>query len=203
MTDLRARPLRRGDLDPDPLRQFGAWMDVARTEGEPLPEAAALATAAPGGAPSLRMVLLKGADERGFSFYTSYESRKGRELKANPRAALCFYWHAPGRQVRVEGRAERLPPAESDAYFATRPLGARLSAAVSRQSEVVAGREELEAAVAELAAAGLEPARPEHWGGLLVVPDRYEYWQHREDRLHDRFRYRPGAGGWVIERLAP
>ena len=205
MSDPRARPLRRTDLDHEPLRQFEAWHGEAHAAGEQLPEAVALATATPGGAPSVRMVLLKGFDERGFSFYSGYESRKGRELAENPRAALCFYWHTLGRQVRVEGGVERLAPDESDAYFATRPYNARLSAAASKQSEVVPGREQLEEAAARLGArlSGEVVPRPPGWGGFLVAPNLYEFWQHREDRLHDRFRYRRVDEAWVIERLAP
>ena len=203
--DPRARVVSKRDLDPDPLRLFGAWYEEARTAGAPLPEAVALATATPDGRPSARMVLLKDFGERGFSFYSGYESRKGRELAANPQAALCFYWHDLGRQVRVDGAVELVPPEESNAYFATRPYGARLSAAVSRQSEAVHSRDELEADVAELrerCGAGEVP-RPAHWGGYLVVPAEYEFWQHREDRLHDRFRYRREGAAWVIDRLAP
>lgn len=158
----------------------------------------ALATATPDGRPSLRMVLLKGLDERGFVFYSNYESRKGRELAANPRAALLV--HRPGRQVRVEGRVERLPAAESDAYWAARPAGSRRSAAASRQSEPVAGREELEAAVA---AVGDDPPRPPWWGGYLLVPDAIELWTHRDDRLHDRIAFRLASGGWESQRLQP
>jgi pyridoxamine 5'-phosphate oxidase len=169
-----------------------------------MPEAVALATATHDGRPSARMVLLKDAGERGFSFYSGYESRKGRELARNPRAALCFYWHALGRQVRVEGAVQRLSPEESDSYFATRPLGARVSATVSRQSEVVAGREELEAAAATLGREQPEDVpRPADWGGFVLEHEEFEFWQHREDRLHDRFRYRRAGGDWTIERLAP
>src|SRR5262249_5201911 len=146
-------------------------------------------------------VLLKQADERGFDFFTHYPSRKGRELAANPRAALLFYWDPLGRQVRIEGPVERIPPEDSDAYFATRPLAARVGALASRQSEAIGGRDELEARVAALGAA--EPARPEWWGGFRLVPDTWEFWQHRDNRLHDRFRYRRANGGWVIERLSP
>jgi pyridoxamine 5'-phosphate oxidase len=205
MSDPRARPLRRADLDADPRRQFEAWREQAEAAEEPFPEAVALATATPEGEPSVRIVLLKGVDERGFSFFSGYESRKGRELSENPRAALCFYWHGLGRQVRIEGTVERLPPDESDEYFATRPHNAQLSAAASRQSEVVPGRAELEAAVGELRSRHSDGAvpRPSDWGGFIVRPERYEFWQHREDRLHDRFRYRREGESWVIERLAP
>jgi pyridoxamine 5'-phosphate oxidase len=195
--------LLEADVDPDPLRQFAAWFDDAAAAGVAMPEAMALATATPEGRPSVRMVLLKGFDERGFAFYTGYDSRKGRELAENPRAALLFHW--PGRQVRIEGRVERLPAADSDAYFASRPRASRLSAIASRQSDVVAGREELEARVAELAEtfATSEPPRPDRWGGYRLVPETFELWQHRDDRLHDRLRYRRDGGRWLIERLAP
>ena len=163
-----------------------------------------VATASADGAPSARMVLLKGVDERGFVFHTGHGSRKARELDENPRAALLFYWHPLGRQVRVEGRVARLPDDESDAYFRTRPAGGRLSAWASPQSEVVAGREVLEASVDEVRARyGDDPPRPPFWGGYVVSPHAWEFWQHRPDRLHDRFRYRLDAGGWKIERLAP
>ncbi len=202
---LHARPLREGDLDPDPLRAFEAWFQDAAANGARMPEAVALATATPGGEPSARMVLLKGADERGFVFYTGYESRKGSELAANPRAALLFYWEAVGRQVRVEGAVSPVSPEESDAYFASRPPGSRLSALASRQSEVVSGRAVLEARVEELATelAGREPPRPGYWGGYRLEPSVYEFWQHRDDRLHDRLRYRRDRERWVVERLSP
>jgi pyridoxamine 5'-phosphate oxidase len=200
-----AQPLRRNDLDPDPLRQFHAWYEAARAANVSRPDAFALATSTPDGRPSVRFVLLKEAGDRGFLFYSSYESRKGREVEANPRAALCFYWHELGRQVRVEGPVERVPEGESDEYFDSRPYGAQLSAAASRQSEAVADRGELETAVEELRARLGEDAvpRPERWGGFVVAPEAYEFWQHREDRLHDRFRYRQANGGWTVERLAP
>jgi pyridoxamine 5'-phosphate oxidase len=200
-----AQPLRRDDLDDDPLRQFHAWYRAAEEAGVSRPEAVALATATPDGSPSVRFVLLKSADEHGFLFYSGYQSRKGQELGANPRAALCFYWHELGRQVRVEGPVERVPLDASDAYFATRPYGAQLSATASRQSEVVGSRRELEEAVEALKARygeGTVP-RPEIWGGFAVLPETYEFWQHREDRLHDRFRYRREGDCWAIERLAP
>jgi pyridoxamine 5'-phosphate oxidase len=200
-----AQPLRRRDLDPDPLRQFHAWHEAAAAAGAFHPETVALATATPDGRPSVRFVLLKEAVERGFLFYSGYESRKGLELRSNPQAALCFYWHELGRQVRIEGTVSWLPVADSDAYFATRPYGAQLSAAASRQSEVVTGRRELETMVDELRARCREGAvpRPERWGGFALEPDEYEFWQHRDDRLHDRFRYRLEGDGWTIERLAP
>jgi pyridoxamine 5'-phosphate oxidase len=205
LADPRARPLRESDLDPVPLSQFEAWFEEARAAGIELAEATALATATRDGRPSVRMVLMKGFDERGFVFYSGYESRKGHELAENPRAALCFYWHALGRQARIEGIVERVAEEESVAYFGNRPLGSRLSATVSRQSEVVGSREELEAAVEELRARHADEAipLPPDWGGFRLAPELYEFWQHREDRLHDRFRYRPGNGGWLIERLAP
>jgi len=192
--------LSRADLDTDPLRQFRRWFDEAK-EVVRAPEAMAVATAAADGAPSVRMVLLKGADERGLVFFTHYTSRKGRELDANPQAALLFHWDPLGRQVRVEGSVEHVSAEESDAYFATRPAGARIGAAVSLQSEVLADRAELERRVVELA--GTEPPRPETWGGFRLVPQAWEFWQHRDDRLHDRFRYTRRDGAWISERLYP
>jgi len=196
--------LLESQVDPDPLRQFALWFDDARAAGVAMPESMAIATATRDGRPSVRMVLLKGFDERGFAFYTGYASRKGRELAENPRGALLFHW--PGRQVRIEGAVERLSAEEADAYFASRPRASRLSAIASRQSEVIPGREELEARVAEVEErfAGAEPPRPDRWGGYRLVPETYELWQHRDDRLHDRLRYRrDGRGAWVVERLSP
>jgi pyridoxamine 5'-phosphate oxidase len=195
--DPRSRPLREQDVDPDPFRQFRRWFDEAR--GVDLPEAAALATASADGRPSARMVLVKAAAARGFTFFSGYESRKGRELAANPRGALLFYWHPLGRQVRIEGTVERLSDDESDTYWQTRPPASRLSAAAVGQSNVVPSREALEDARRGLA----DPQRPPTWGGFLLVPDEYEFWQHRQDRLHDRLRYRVDRGRWVVERLAP
>ena len=200
MEDQRDRPLEQRDLDAEPVAQLRAWLEEARAEGIELPEAMTLATATSDGAPSARTVLLKDAGERGLSFFTNYESRKGAELAENPRAALVLYWHALGRQVRVEGDVERLAAAESDSYFVSRPPGSRRSAAVSPQSRVIGSREELELAAATL---GDDVPRPESWGGYLLVPSLWEFWQHRLDRLHDRFRYRPGGRGWIVERLAP
>lgn len=190
----------------DPLEQFRRWFAEAEAADIRAPHAMALATAGGAdGAPSARMVLLKGADAEGFVFFTGYGSRKGVELDANPRAALLFYWDPLGRQVRVEGTVERVSPKESDAYFATRPRGAQLAAAASRQGRVVANRAELDEAVVELerAHADGEVPRPEHWGGYRLRPDAYEFWQHRENRLHDRLRYRREAEGWLLERLSP
>ena len=173
----------------DPLQLFHEWV---RTDEM------ALATATPDGRPSVRMVLLKSADERGFTFFTGYTSRKGRELDANPRAALLF--RAEGIQVRVEGRVERIPDADSDAYWQSRPAASRRSAAASNQSEPIASREALEAAVE---AQPPEPERPERWGGYRLVPDTYEFWRHRDDRLHERHLYTAGADGWEVLLLQP
>ena len=192
--------LRRADLDPDPLRQFERWYAEAAAAQDWV-ERTAVATADADGRPSVRMVLLKSVDERGLVFFTHYTSRKGRELAANPRAALLLYWASLGRQVRVEGDVERVSAAESDSYFATRPPAARTGAAVSQQSEVLTSRDVLDAKVAELE--GDEAVRPETWGGYRVVPDAWEFWQHRDDRLHDRFRYRRDGAAWVIDRLYP
>lgn len=194
------------DLDPDPLRQFALWLDEARKSEIDAPESMALGTSTPEGRPSVRMVLLKGADDRGFSFYTNYESRKGGELAANPHAALLFYWQQLGRQVRVEGRVERVPPEESEAYFRTRPHGSRLAAWASPQSRsLAAGRDELERLYADVAArfAGIDVPLPPHWGGHRLLPGAYEFWQHGADRLHDRVRYERDGSAWTRERLAP
>jgi pyridoxamine 5'-phosphate oxidase len=193
------------DLDPDPLRQFQRWFEQARDAGADVPETMALATATPDGRPSARMVLLKEADERGFAFFTNRESRKGGELAANPRAALLLHWRTLGRQVRVEGRVEAISDEESAAYFDTRPLPSRLAAWASPQSRPLTDRAELERLYAEAAARfpGEQVPRPPHWGGYRVVPDAYEFWQHGDDRLHDRIRYEREGDTWRRERLAP
>jgi pyridoxamine 5'-phosphate oxidase len=201
----RTQPLREQDVDPDPLRQFERWFGDASAAGIRAPEATALATASAAGAPSVRTVLLKGADERGFVFFTNYESRKGRELVENPRAALLFHWDALGRQVRVEGTVGRVVRAESEAYFRTRPRGGQLGALASRQSEPIASREALEArfSAAEVEHEGREIELPAYWGGFRLTPETYEFWQHRDNRLHDRLRYRRDGERWAIERLQP
>jgi pyridoxamine 5'-phosphate oxidase len=201
-----ARELREEDLDPDPLRQFAAWFDDARDAGVAAPEAVAVASASAAGVPSLRMVLLKQFDERGFVFFTNYESRKGHDLAANPVAALLFHWDILGRQVRIEGLVQRTSPQETAAYVRTRGRGSRLSALASPQSRVVASREALEGRVADVAAEfeGRELPLPAAWGGFRVSPASYEFWQGRADRLHDRLRYARGdRGSWRVERLAP
>ena len=200
--------LRRADLDPDPGAQFARWYEAWRATGVAEPEAMALATADTAGRPSVRMVLLKGVDARGFRFFTNGESRKARELRVNPRAALLFYQPALERQVRVEGRVAPIDPSESDAYFATRPRGSQLGAWASPQSAPLPDRAALEARLADVArrhAASAAPIpRPPHWGGYRLAPDRFEFWQGRGDRLHDRFEYRrDDAAGWTIVRLAP
>ena len=198
-------PLNEKDVERDPIAQFARWYEHALGSVKPLPDAVALASATRVGRPSLRMVLLKGFDAHGFVFYSNYASRKGRELARNARASLLFYWGGLERQVRVDGRVEKVPARESDAYFATRPRGSQLSAWASAQSETVAGRAALERRFAAYAReySGAVP-RPPHWGGYRLAPDAIEFWQGREDRLHDRILYRRGPRGrWIIERLAP
>ena len=189
----------------DPVERFQEWFREAEQAGVEVPQAMTLATAAPDGAPSARMVLLKGADEEGFVFYSGYVSRKAGELEANPRAALVFYWRPLGRQIRVEGQVEHVSDAESEAYFATRPRGSQLAAWASQQSHPLASREELERRYAELEREyeGREVPRPQHWGGFRLRPDAIEFWEHRENRLHDRTRYTRARETWHSERLAP
>ena len=208
IADLRQEYMRAGlaeaDAAPDPLVQFERWFKDALAAGLPLANAMTLATVSPEGSPDARVVLLKGVDDGAFVFYTNYESRKGRQLAAKPLACLVFLWTQLERQVRIEGRVEKVTAAESDRYFLSRPVGARLSASASAQSEVVAGRSFLEAEVKKVKTLhGDSPPRPAHWGGYRVVPERIEFWQGRENRLHDRLLYTSLQGAWKIERLAP
>ena len=209
VADLRKEYTRAGlsesDVDPDPVEQFRRWFDEALEADLHEPNAMTVATAAPDGRPSARVVLLKGFDERGFVFYTNYEGRKGRELEENPRAALLFYWGELERQVRIEGTVSRTSEGESDAYYASRPRGSRLGAWASEQSRAVEGREVLEGRARDLEVEyeGREVPRPAFWGGYRVEPEVVEFWQGRESRLHDRISYRRGDGGWEIERLQP
>lgn len=204
MPDTR-QPLSEDRVESDPVAQFAQWYERAQATVKPLPDAVALATATSTGHPSLRMVLLKGFDAHGFVFYTNYRSRKGRELARNPRATLLFYWGEFERQVRIDGRVERLMARESEDYFATRPRGSQLSAWASPQSALVAGRGPLERRFAAFARKYPDAVpRPPHWGGYRLVPEAFEFWQGREDRLHDRILYRRVRGGrWRIARLAP
>jgi pyridoxamine 5'-phosphate oxidase len=211
LADLR-KSYERDELDESasaalPLAQFSTWMDQALKAGLPEPNAMTLATVGEGGRPSTRVVLIKGYDERGLVWYTNYNSRKGRELAAMPYAALQFHWVELERVVRIEGRVERTSAAESDAYYASRPLDSRLGAWASPQSEVISSRAVLVAAAAKVAAVhALNPPRPPHWGGFRLLPERWEFWQGRKSRLHDRLSYRPDPaqpGHWIRERLAP
>jgi pyridoxamine 5'-phosphate oxidase len=201
-----AHGLRRADLHSDPIEQFRAWFAAALAADIRDVNAMSLATATPDGKPSVRIVLLKGVDTRGFSFFTNYESEKGRELEANPRAALAFYWEKLERQIRISGPVERTSREDSGAYFHSRPPGSRLGAWASRQSEVIDSRQILDARLAQMTERfeGGEIPLPPHWGGYRVMPDQMEFWQGRPNRLHDRFRYMSGADGiWQIDRLAP
>jgi pyridoxamine 5'-phosphate oxidase len=201
-----SRPFQEEDADPDPFRQFERWFDEASAAGISQPEAAALATATADGAPSVRMVLVKQTGPGGFVFFTNYESRKGGELSANPRAALLFHWQQFGRQVRIEGPVGRTTREESLAYAHSRPRGSQLSAAASPQSRPVPDRSWLEQRVAELdqRQAGADIPLSDVWGGFRITPERFEFWQHRESRLHDRLLYTPDPSGtWKVVRLAP
>lgn len=198
--------LSESDMDADPIRQFAAWFQQALAANLPDPNAMTLATATPDGHPSARVVLLKAFDATGFTFFTNYEGRKAGELTANPRAALLFYWPELQRQVRIEGAVERVSEVESDDYFRTRPLGSRLGAWASAQSEVIAGCDVLEDRMRQAAQRfpDGEVPRPPFWGGFRVCPLSIEFWQGRPDRLHDRLRYqRVAHEGWRIERLSP
>jgi len=208
IADLRQEYMRAGlseaDVQADPLAQFERWLKDACAAELPLANAMTLATVAQSGAPDARIVLLKGVERGGFVFYTNYLSRKGRQLAARPACCLVLLWAPLERQVRIEGEAAMVPAAESDAYYQSRPLGARLSAWASAQSEVVPDRAALDAALTAMRARhGEAPPRPPHWGGYCVTPQRVEFWQGREDRLHDRLLYRRDGDGWTIERLAP
>jgi pyridoxamine 5'-phosphate oxidase len=197
-------PLDIRDVDPNPFAQFERWFDEARGEMAER-EAIALVTATSRGVPSARMVLLRHHDGTSFGWYTNYESRKGRELEENAIAALLWYCEPLGRQIRIEGPVFRMSPAQSDAYFASRPRGSQLGAHASHQSQPLATREELEERVRDLAARyeGRDVPRPENWGGYQLTPARFEFWQHREDRLHDRVVYLPEGASWWLERLSP
>ena len=209
--DLAAlrKSYERAELDEsschhDPLLQFDQWLKQAIDAQLPEPNAMTLATVGPEGRPSTRVVLIKGYDARGIVWYTNYRSRKGRELEANPAAALQFHWVELERVVRIEGHVARVDASESDAYYATRPLDSRIGAWASPQSEVIESRSVLVASAARYGAQFLlQPPRPPHWGGYRLAPDRWEFWQGRKSRLHDRIRYRLDGGLWIRERLAP
>jgi pyridoxamine 5'-phosphate oxidase len=209
LADLRKEYLLHGltedDVDPDPFKQFDVWFEQARVTSGQEANAMTVATASKDGVPSARTVLLKGVDNRGFIFFTSYASSKGEELADNPVAALLFYWPSLERQVRVTGPVERLGREESEGYFRSRPRGSQIAATIATQSQMIAGRSILEEAVArrELELEGLDVPMPEWWGGYRVNADWFEFWQGRPNRLHDRLRYRRDDGAWVIERLAP
>jgi pyridoxamine 5'-phosphate oxidase len=203
--DYGVGSLREQDCHPDPIVQFGVWFEQVVKAGLAEPNAMTLATASAEGKPSARVLLLRGFDARGFVFFTNYESRKGLELGANPKAAMVFFWPEPERQVRIEGSVEQIAKAESDQYHRTRPRGSQMGAWCSFQSEVVAGREVLEARLRDLEEKfrDQDVPRPPHWGGYRLKPDVIEFWQGRPNRLHDRIRYRLVDGNWIMERLSP
>lgn len=196
--------LLESEVAASPFDQFRVWFDEATRSDEAEPTAMTLATVDQDGQPSARIVLLKGMDDNGFVFFTNYLSRKGKDLAAHPKAALLFFWPRLERQVRIEGRVERLPEAESDTYYASRPVSSRIGAWASEQSNEIASREVLEQRLAEFERKfGDNPPRPPHWGGLRLVPSAFEFWQGRPSRLHDRIVYLPAEKGWRIARLAP
>ena len=209
LADLRKtyarETLNQSAVDPDPIIQFKTWMNEALDAELPEPNAMTVATVSADGKPSARVLLIKGVDERGFVFFTNYMSHKGQDIEANPHAALVFFWTELERQVRIEGRVEKLPDEESDAYFASRPLDSRIGAWASDQSRELSSRAALVASAAKYAARYmLNPPRPPHWGGYIVIPEVIEFWQGRPSRLHDRIAYtRQPEGGWKIIRLAP
>jgi len=206
MTDGQKYQLRRESIDPDPIKQFSRWLQDAEQAELPQPTAMTLATSNQQGKPSARIVLLRGVDERGFVFFTNYQSRKAADLLENPNAALVFCWLTLGRQIRVEGRVEKVGTKESDAYFANRPRGHQLEAHASSQSQIIPDRTSLESAFNAVSQRFEEQdvPRPMHWGGYRVVPEMLEFWQEGEHRLHDRLRYRRDAvNDWVVERLSP
>ncbi|MCU0454085.1 MAG: pyridoxamine 5'-phosphate oxidase [Bacteroidetes bacterium] len=203
--EYRLHRLSELDAEPDPLRQFERWFDEATAAGEAEPNAMILATSTTDGRPSARVVLLKRADAQGFQLFTNTSSRKGDELSANPHAALVFFWPLLERQVRIEGRVEELTRSESAAYFASRPRESRIGAWVSQQSSIIPSRESLERAMEEATRrfGDGEIPLPDHWGGYRVIPERIEFWQGRENRLHDRILYQRAADGWNVGRLSP
>jgi len=204
--DAPEQQLETPDLHRDPVRQFDVWFKQALAANLPEPTAMTLATASRDGTPSARIVLLKGYDDRGFTFFTNYESAKGKELLENPRAALVFFWPELKHQIRISGTVSKVAREESETYFRLRPIGSRIGAWASRQSQVLRNREELDQRVAELTRQyeGKDVPLPPHWGGYRLAPETFEFWQGRESRLHDRFRYqRVSEREWKIERLSP
>lgn len=203
-TEYRKARLEKGDLPADPFDAFARWFQEAERAEVPEPSAMTLATVGEDGTPTARIVLLKGLDPRGFTFFTDYRSRKGKELDAHPRASLLFFWKELERQVRITGNVTRVSEQESGAYYNSRPLGSRIGAWASHQSMVIPDRAWLEGRVHEIEKKyGDSPPLPPHWGGYRVEPTEFEFWQGRENRLHDRLRYRKGETGWVVERLSP
>ena len=209
ISDLRKEYTKGGltevDVRPNPIEQFFFWLDQAIVAEVPEPNAMSLATSTLDGKPSVRVVLLKGCDERGFTFFSNYLGRKGRELAVNPFTAAVFFWHELERQVRIEGKVERVSDVESDAYHRSRPIGSQLGAWTSEQSEIISGREILEDRLRELTSrfGSGEVPRPPHWGGFRIIPEVIEFWQGRPNRLHDRLQFRRSDGKWFVERLAP